>query len=355
MQQVAASLAPRDRVAIAERQWGAGRQPGLRLATLAPVADRRIDTMKLLPARLNDKPHYIFHPLRMVRRARYGGPSTAGRRDTAQLPWGLPLEVGADEQIGFTILTTGVFDPCVSETIHRLIDPGDLVVDVGANVGYMTSLAAVRAGTNGRVLAFEPHPVVFELLSANVARWNGAAIAKIEPQAVALSDRAGKAELNAGRAFHANMGLATLEGASEATAEDVLVPVELKRLDELIGEERIGLMKIDVEGHEPGVLRGSQRLLRSGLIRDVIFEDHNRYPSESTRLVEEAGYRLFSLSNDLFGVNLGAPAERGQVREWPGPSYLATREPERATERLRTRGWQIDGIGLSLRRRPRSA
>jgi FkbM family methyltransferase len=309
--------------------------------------------MKLLPERLNDKPHYVFHPLRMVRRALYSGPSTAGRRDTAQLPWGLPLEVGADEAIGFTILTTGVFDPCVSETIQRLVDPGDLIVDVGANVGYMTSLAAVRAGTSGRVMAFEPHPVVFELLTANIARWNGAAVARVEPHQLALSDHAGTAQLNAGHSFHANMGLSSLQDASEASSDDVLVPVELKRLDEVIGDERIGLMKIDVEGHEPGVLRGSQRLLESGLIRDLIFEDHHPYPDDSTRLVEDAGYRLFSLSNDLFGVQLGAPAERGEVREWPGASYLATREPERAAQRLRPRGWQIEGIGPSVGRRRR--
>lgn len=310
--------------------------------------------MKLLPARLNDKPHYVFHPLRMLHRARYGGPSTAGRREIAQLPWGVPLEVGADEQIGFTILTTGVFDPCVTETMQRLIDPGELVVDVGANVGYLTSLAAVRTGPGGRVMAFEPHPVVFELLSGNIARWNGADVAEVKAYQLALSDHAGTAELNAGHAFHANMGLSSLEAAADATAEDVLVPVEVKRLDEVIGDVRIGVMKIDVEGHEPGVLRGSRRLLESGLIRDVIFEDHNQYPDESTQLVEDAGYKLFGLSNDLFGVNLGAPAERGEVREWPGASYLATREPERAAERLKPRGWRIDGIGPSLpwRRRP---
>ncbi len=312
--------------------------------------------MKLLPARLNDKPHYVFHPARALRRARYGGPSTADRREIAQLPWGLPLEVGADEHIGFTILTAGVFDPCVSETMHRLIDPGDLVLDVGANVGYLTSLAAVRTGAGGRVMAFEPHPVVFELLSANIARWNGAHVAEVQAHQLALSDHAGTAELNAGHSFHVNMGLSSLEAPSEATAEDVLVHVEVKRLDQVIGpEQRIGLMKIDVEGHESGVLRGSQRLLENGMIRDVIFEDHHPYPDDSTRLVEDAGYKLFSLTNDLFGVNLGAPAERGEVREWPGASYLATREPERATERLRPRGWRIGGIGPSLpwRRGPR--
>jgi FkbM family methyltransferase len=301
--------------------------------------------MKILPERLNDKPQYVFHPLRALRRARYGGPSTAGRRATAQLPWGLPLEVNADEAIGFTILTTGVFDPCVSETIHRLIDPGDLVVDVGANVGYLTSLAARRAGPGGTVLAFEPHPHVFELLQANVARWGAGDVAAVDARQTALSDRDGTAELNAGPSFHANMGLARLNGTDTATAEDVLVPVTLEQLDDVIGDRSIGLLKIDVEGHEPEVLRGGRRLLESGRVRDLIFEDHDPYPDASTELVESAGYRLFSLSNDLFGVQLGAPAERGEVSEWPGPSYLATRDPERAIARLRPRGWHIEGIG----------
>jgi FkbM family methyltransferase len=285
--------------------------------------------MRLLPARLNDKPHYVFHPMRMLRRSRYRGPYGAGRRDVARLPWGL---------------TTGVFDPCVSETMHRLIDAGDTVVDVGANVGYMTSLAVVRAGRGGTVIAFEPHPVVFELLSGNVARWSGRDIAPVAIHQLALSDHSGTAQLNAGAAFDANMGLSTLD-TSAASAEDVLVPVEVKRLDDVSDEQSIGMLKIDVEGHETAVLRGGLELLESGRIRDVIFEDHDPYPTESTELVEGAGYRLFSLSNDLFGVNLGAPADRGEVSEWPGPSYLATRDPARATQRLKPRGWQIDGIG----------
>jgi FkbM family methyltransferase len=301
--------------------------------------------MRLLPERFNDKPHYVFHPVRALRRARYGGPSTDDRLDVAHLSWGLSLELHPQEAIGYSILTTGIFDPCVSETMHRLIDPGDLVVDVGANVGYLTSLAAARAGAGGSVISFEPHPQVFELLASNVARWNASGVAPVDPHQVALSDRDGTAELNAGPLFHANMGLATLNEPATATEADILLPVSVQRLDNMLGDRDIGLLKIDVEGHEPEVLRGATKLLDSGRIRDIIFEDHDPYPDASTALVEAAGYRLFSLSNDLFGVHLGQPADRGETADWPGPSYLATRDPDRALARLRRRGWQIDGIG----------
>jgi FkbM family methyltransferase len=304
--------------------------------------------MKLLPARLNDKPHYVFHPVRALRRARYGGPSDDGRYALASLSWGLPLEVHATEAIGYTILTTGVFDPCVSETMYRLIDPGDVVVDVGANVGYLTSLAAARAGSTGEVHAFEPHPEVFALLQANVALWSSAGVAPVTTHRMALSDHEGTGELNVSVNFHENMGLASLSESPAQASADELVSVEVKRLDDVIGDRSVGLLKIDVEGHEPEVLRGAVALLDSGRVRDLVFEDHDPYPDASTRLVEDAGYRLFALSNDLFGVTVEGPAERGEMSAWPGPSYLATRDPERALARLRPRGWRIEGIGPTL-------
>lgn len=311
----------------------------------------------LVPARLSDKPHYVFHPNRLLRRALHGvgtdrpdlGPGTVA---LAGLPWGLELEVYSREAIGYTILTAGVFDPCVTETVYRLIEPGDLVVDVGANVGYLTSLAAARAGSGGQVVAYEPHPRVFERLQANVARWERLVrlgrLAPIELHRAAVSDRTGTGELTSGPLFHENMGLASLR-ADDAPAEDAeLLAVRVHRLDDVLGARRVGLLKIDVEGHEPEVLRGAGRLLEAGLVRDVVFEDHAPYPDASTDLVERAGYRLFSLHNDLFGLRLGAPALRGPTRPWPGPSYLATRDPERAQRLLGARGWQVRGIGPAL-------
>jgi FkbM family methyltransferase len=251
--------------------------------------------------------------------------------------------VHESDAIGYSILVGRVFDPCVTETIHRLVDAGDAVVDVGANIGYLTSLAAVRAAQSGRVIAVEPHPAVFELLRANVESWSGKpALAPIELHRAALSSRDGVGTIVGGPAFEQNMGLSHLAGEGETGSHQV----ELRRLDELVDGTAVGLLKIDVEGHEPDVLRGAASLLERRLVRDIIFEDHDPYPSEATEIVEQAGYRLISLSNDLRGLLLKTPRDRGEVSAWPGPSYLATTDADRATARLKPRGWRVGGIGI---------
>jgi FkbM family methyltransferase len=301
--------------------------------------------VRVLPARYSRKPQYVFHPGRAIGRALYRFRAREGVRAVAELPWGLPLEVHTTDAIGFSILTGRVFDPCVTETFHRLIDPGDVVADVGANIGYLTSLAAVRAGPNGTVLGFEPHPRVFEQLESNAHRWDGRELADLELHQLALSDRPGSGELVSGPWFSGNMGLAALRSNESGVETGDVITVELKRLDAVVGDRQVGLLKIDVEGHEPAVLRGTEELLAQGWIRDIVFEDHDAYPSEATAIVEEAGFTLVSLDNDLLGLRLVAPEDRGEVAKWPGPSYLATLAPDRALERLRPRGWQVGGIG----------
>lgn len=306
----------------------------------------------MLPARISTKPQYVLHPLRALRRVGrvVTGPPAEGRRRMAKLPWGLELTVHESDAIGYSIVTGRVFDPCVTEAIHRLVDPGDVVVDVGANVGYLTSLAAVRAAPAGRVIAVEPHPVVFELLRSNAESWSAKPnVAPVELHRLALSNHHGVGRIVSGPHFEMNMGLARLvedDGDGQHSHE-----VELRRLDELVGETAVGLLKVDVEGHETEVLAGAGGLLERGQVRDIIFEDHAPYPSEATALVEQAGYRLVSLSNDLRGLLVNPPQERGPVSAWPGPSYLATIEPERSLTRLRPRGWTVGGIGIGRTRK----
>jgi hypothetical protein len=96
-------------------------------------------------------------------------------------------------------------------------------------------------------------------------------------------------------------------------------------------------MKLDVEGHEVHVLGGSDALLAEQRIRDIVFEEHNDFPTELTQLLESHGFVLFAIDQTLLGPRMHPPPST--VSSWDPPTYLATLDPTRAFRRLGRRGW----------------
>jgi FkbM family methyltransferase len=241
--------------------------------------------------------------------------------------------------LGRNILATGIFDPTVTEAIHRLVDHGGLSVDVGANIGYFTGLLASRTGPGGAVIAFEPHPTVFPVLICNTNRWNAdPGLAAIEARQIAISDQEGTGRL-AARTGPQQMGIATLRKPGEVGVPEDF-QVETRRLDTLCQDRRIQLLKIDVEGHEYAVLKGAERLLEQQMIRDIIFEDFETYPTPAMTLLEENGLAVFTLDRSVLGPKMHPVQEGPAPQAWPGRNYLATLDPRRAITRLGANGWQ---------------
>jgi FkbM family methyltransferase len=271
---------------------------------------------------LPPSPAYVWRPGQVLRRL-----SLRRGRTLVTLPWGARIEVDASESIGGGIARMGIHEPAVSEISWRLADANDLALDVGANIGYFTSMLAHRCA---RVVALEPHPVILERLRANVGRWPYANIA-IEPRAA--STAAGVASLGEPAGFEDNPGIASLglEGTRSRQVETV-------RLDEVVGESAVGLLKIDVEGHELAALEGLGEALAAGRVRDLLFEEHAPLPSPVSEFLSDHGYELFSLRARLDRVVLGPPGE--QAPSWDAPTYLATIEPDRARRRARAIGWR---------------
>jgi FkbM family methyltransferase len=299
--------------------------------------------MRILPQRFN-KPQFIFHPQAGVRRVLeplLRRLESRGEIREVPLRWGMTISIRQGDDIGRSITTAGVFDLCVSEVLLRLVSPGDLAVDVGANLGYMTSLMACRAGPRGRVVAFEPHPDVYPLLERNAESWRKIREnAPIDIRAVALSSRPGTGQLLASDDFETNMGVAFL---GEPGAKGLLVGLDT--LDRSFAGGNIGVLKIDVEGHELEVLRGAQGLLRSQRIRDIVFEDYGDYPTPVTDHLERYGYSVLSLDNNLVRLLVRPATDHAPRRGWEGPGYVATRDAPRALARLQRRGWGVLGLG----------
>lgn len=274
------------------------------------------------------KPGYLLRPDHLARRA--------WRRlrnedePLITLPWGVPLRVPRDH-VGSGIIRSSVYEPAVSEAMWRLTDDTDVVADIGANFGYFTALLASRAA---EVHAFEPHPLVARWLRANAALWPGDRVVVHE---VALSDRNGRSALSEPEGFHLNQGVASLarDQAPVTNSWDVATA----RLDAVLPDVSLGVLKLDVEGHEEEVLRGATDLLEAGLVRDILFEELQLLPSPVSDELARLGYEIFSLHEGWKGVELNAPEV--PARSWYAPTYLATLDPARARALIRPDGWRF--------------
>lgn len=148
----------------------------------------------------------------------------------------------------------GVWEPFETAVFLSLLRPGDTVLDVGANVGYYTVLAARAVGGAGRVHAIEPDPDNLALLRSNLA-LNGLGNVVVHP--VALSDHAGEAALYRDAA---NRGDHRLYPAAGEPREAVTVPVTT--LDALLGQAPLPrVIKMDAQGGELAIFRGMAGLL----------------------------------------------------------------------------------------------
>jgi FkbM family methyltransferase len=307
------------------------------------VIARRPNTLESLLL----KPYFWRRPSQLARRIRQSFTPPASEAVVA-LPWGLEIDCSPCDMIGGSLVRTGVFELATTEALVRLTDPGDLALDVGANIGYMTSVLARAVGPAGRVIAYEPNPLVYDRLSRNVRRWQGKDLPPIDSRPVAVSDQAGVAQLSVPDGGHewATIGERPTERAPGELHRTVTVPTVT--LDDELAKARVGVMKLDVEDHEPAALRGSRLALEEGRIRDIVFEDGHAYPTETTTILEGHGYTVFDLAQKPFGIALHGPQAHVEHVSWDGPTRLATLDVSRARRNLSKPGWE------ALRARPRT-
>lgn len=173
---------------------------------------------------------------------------------------------------------------------------GGTYLDVGANVGNHAVFAGLFLPFD-KIIAIEPNPRTARVLEANL-RLNGL-FAKSEIKRVGLSDSPGKAGM-------VMPAVNNIGGAKVSEAGEGATTIELVRGDDFLGDERIGLVKMDVEGHELRALKGMQAMLA----RDrptVLVEVENVNDAAVLDLMTGLGYTraskmqfLHDKSNQLF-------------------------------------------------------
>lgn len=219
----------------------------------------------------------------------------------APTPYGFVMGGSTADLLQRNVFLYGVWEPSISDWVVAHLTPGDVVVDIGANVGYFSLLAASCVGPSGAVIAFEPVPSIVAALEANL-RLNDARQVRVQP--VIASDTAGAAEIFRGEA--GNLGMSTTEDAAGRTSEGIVRKVLAADAVEETIWSAVRLVKVDTEGDDLRALRGLAPLLRdmtsgSAAVVEVTPGDlalRGQTPQELVNLMRDCGFtRMLAIPN----------------------------------------------------------
>ncbi|EMB17749.1 FkbM family methyltransferase [Rhodopirellula europaea] len=161
-------------------------------------------------------------------------------------------------------------EQAISNLLNEELGPGDIFVDVGANIGCYSVLGGRLVGESGRVLAVEMMPPTLVQLRKNIVLNELANVEVIESGLAEVSGLEVPVQLPGGK-----YGQASLINSQSSIATEQTHLITTKTLDEVCcGLEEIKVMKIDVEGVEERVIQGGEEALAK--TRCLIFEDLSR-------------------------------------------------------------------------------
>jgi FkbM family methyltransferase len=290
-------------------------------ARLLPGVGARLGAHPWLAARLLEALHRL--PGRRLRNLAYRNvtvPLALRLRARLELRvgGGFRMRVDTSDVMARALATGGTWEPYVVAELRRLLAPGDVCVDVGANLGYYTLLASRLVGPAGHVYALEPAEETFDELRRNLD-LNG--VSNVTALRVAAGAAEGTAPLY--RPSFDNTGAASLRESVLAWAgptEGPTTDVPVRPLHALIDAAHLGrlsVVKIDVEGAEADTLRGLEPLLEQGLRPTLIVEVHSAYDPGAPASVADLCKRHRLQASWLFDddrVDLSsAPADRALV------------------------------------------
>jgi FkbM family methyltransferase len=228
------------------------------------------------------------------------GRKIVGKSDCATVrrggtQWDLDLNEGID----FSIYLLGAFERSTVRTLRKLVKPGDIVFDIGANIGAHTLGLAQSVGPTGRVFAFEPTDFAFAKLKRNLV-LNPNLLARTDARQILLA-----AQVNAPRQteIYASWPLKTDASVHPKHRGRLVTTLHasvdtLDRLVECEGIERLNLIKIDVDGFEYPVLKGGLRTIakfRPLLVMEMspyVHAEQNQSFEALVALLRDCGYSL---------------------------------------------------------------
>ncbi len=231
---------------------------------------------------------------------------------------GSPMLVNSNDYYGpLNLINGGRYEEENVEILHSFLEDGAVFLDIGANLGFFSLRIGQRLRRHGKVYAFEPHPKLVELARQNVDHNGLSGIVTVYDYG--LSRAEGYTEFHFAKG---HLGSGSI-GHNNNTEKHDNVAARIKRLDDEFGEDfKVDLVKIDVEGHELGVLQGMRETIKRSPTIKILFEKlgmNPRYEAGIEALFNELGFTLFAVT----GVSVLAPLAANGVAGFHGSLFAA--------------------------------
>jgi len=218
--------------------------------------------------------------------------------------------------------------------LNKYLKPGDIFIDIGANIGLFTLIASRRVGDKGKVYSFEPCSKTFQRLVKNVELNR---MLNVKCFQTALSDHHGQIQMNMSLDGHDAWNSIAQPFAGRSFSTEMVMTVKWEdfvRENNLMG--RVTLMKIDVEGWESHVLYGGYETFKrhDAPVLQVEFTDQASQSAGTScqalyRQLEELGYQMFVYDEESNQI-IPDPLRDS----YPDLNLLATKQPEEINLRL---------------------
>ena len=236
------------------------------------------------------------------------------------------LRDGISREVCFT----GHYEPVVTAIVRETLKPGMTFVDVGANWGYFTLLAAGLVGGSGQVLAIEPDPRLVEALSENVTRG---ALAQVTVLALAAGEEVGTLTLAGYDEKEENFGLSRIIPNGNGSRQTFEVRAD--SLDNILAARNVSeidLLKMDIEGAEGLAIAGLKHSLAEHKVKRLLLELHpaqlmelGSHHQQITNQLEAAGYKGWNIDHSAAAIRRAAYHGVRDLAAWLHP-FDKTRE-----------------------------
>jgi FkbM family methyltransferase len=199
-----------------------------------------------------------------------------------------------DSEDSLRLSINGVYEEFETKTLETIIKKDDTVIDIGSNIGYYTLKFSKWVGETGNVYAFEPEPSNFDLLQKNISINNCQNVTLVQK---AVSDKNDSVKMHLIDEHPAGHRIANENDENTISVEQIT-------LDDYFSQkhETIDFIKMDVEGSEPGVIKGMQHLLQKSQNLKIMIEfaphliaNYGITPKEFLDLIKSCGFKIYFL------------------------------------------------------------